>query len=66
MLYSKQDRDPYDAGAGMMPIDKTVVKQKLMSPAAEQMADHATDAAGLMKALGNESRLMILCTLADG
>ena len=30
-----------------------------------EMADHAADAAGLMKALGNESRLMILCMLAD-
>jgi DNA-binding transcriptional ArsR family regulator len=29
------------------------------------MAEHASDAAGLMKALGNESRLMILCMLAD-
>jgi DNA-binding transcriptional ArsR family regulator len=27
---------------------------------------HAADAAGLMKALGNESRLMILCVLAEG
>jgi len=32
----------------------------------EQMRLHATDAAGLMKALGNESRLMILCNLAAG
>ena len=32
----------------------------------EQMQVHAADAAGLMKALGNESRLMILCTLAGG
>jgi DNA-binding transcriptional ArsR family regulator len=32
----------------------------------EQMRLHATDAAGLMKALGNESRLMILCSLAGG
>lgn len=32
----------------------------------EHMRAHATDAAGLMKALGNESRLMILCTLATG
>ena len=32
----------------------------------EEMAEHAADAAGLMKALGNESRLMILCTLASG
>ena len=32
---------------------------------ANDMAEHAADAAGLMKALGNESRLMILCMLAD-
>ena len=32
----------------------------------EQMRLHASDAAGLMKALGNESRLMILCSLAGG
>ena len=32
----------------------------------EQMRIHASDAAGMMKALGNESRLMILCTLASG
>ena len=30
------------------------------------MRNHAEDAAGLMKALGNESRLMILCMLAEG
>ena len=30
------------------------------------MSEHAADAAGLMKALGNESRLIILCMLADG
>ncbi|MBT8102636.1 MAG: metalloregulator ArsR/SmtB family transcription factor [Gammaproteobacteria bacterium] len=34
--------------------------------AADDMREHASDAAGLMKALGNESRLMILCMLADG
>jgi DNA-binding transcriptional ArsR family regulator len=33
---------------------------------AGEMQDHASDAAGLMKALGNESRLMILCILAEG
>jgi len=33
---------------------------------AADMRDHAADAAGLMKALGNESRLMILCVLAEG
>ncbi len=32
----------------------------------EQMQVYASDAAGLMNALGNESRLMILCTLAAG
>jgi len=31
-----------------------------------QMHLHAADAAGLMKALGNESRLLILCALVDG
>jgi len=35
------------------------------SPASD-MKVHASDAAGLMKALGNESRLMILCVLAEG
>jgi DNA-binding transcriptional ArsR family regulator len=35
-------------------------------PASRDMQDHAGDAAGLMKALGNESRLMILCILAEG
>ena len=33
---------------------------------AAEMKEHAADAAGLMKALGNESRLMILCLLAEG
>jgi DNA-binding transcriptional ArsR family regulator len=31
-----------------------------------EMRPHAKDAAGLMKALGNEARLVILCTLAEG
>jgi len=35
------------------------------STALERMRQRAPDAAGLMKALGNESRLMILCTLAE-
>jgi len=50
----------------MMTADKTIVKQRSTSPSAEQMSSHSADAAGLMKALGNESRLMILCVLADG
>ena len=33
---------------------------------AHKMKMHAVDAAKLMKALGNESRLMILCTLVEG
>ena len=33
---------------------------------ADLMQEHAADAAGLMKALGNESRLMVLCLLAEG
>ena len=35
-------------------------------PSMEQMRKHAPDAAGLMKALGNESRLMVLCSLTEG
>jgi DNA-binding transcriptional ArsR family regulator len=45
---------------------KTAKNQKDIEFMMEQMKLHAADAAGLMKALGNESRLMILCTLASG
>ena len=41
-------------------------KKSTRAPAAVDMQDHASDAAGLMKALGNESRLMILCVLTEG
>jgi len=41
-----------------------------MSPTAtinlEEMKEHAGDAAQLLKALANENRLMVLCTLAEG
>ena len=49
-----------------MTANKQLSKQRLISPSAEMMSDHAADAASLMTALGNESRLMILCMLADG
>ena len=35
-------------------------------PPVDEMKEHAADAARLMNALGNESRLMILCMLAEG
>ena len=41
-------------------------RKSTQMPAAADMREHASDAAGLMKALGNESRLMILCVLAEG
>jgi len=41
-------------------------EQDVVTDRAERMRAHAPDAAGLMKALGSESRLMILCTLAEG
>ena len=50
----------------MAKIQETEQIQEDMEPMMEQMRLHASDAAGLMKALGNESRLMILCTLASG
>jgi len=40
-------------------------KQSVTARLGEQMHAHAAEAAGLMKALGNENRLMILCVLAD-
>lgn len=43
----------------------SVVRNGTGSPASD-MEGHASDAASLMKALGNESRLMILCVLAEG
>ncbi|MDH3533030.1 MAG: metalloregulator ArsR/SmtB family transcription factor [Gammaproteobacteria bacterium] len=45
---------------------KAQKKHKLELLPAELMRAHAADAADLMKALGNESRLMILCVLGDG
>ena len=51
----------------MMTVDeKQFDNQQLETHPARDMKDHAADAAGLMKALGNESRLMILCMLTEG
>jgi DNA-binding transcriptional ArsR family regulator len=50
----------------MAEAQKAVEKQDAMLHRLEQMREHAPDAAELMKALGSESRLMILCTLAEG
>ena len=50
----------------MMSEMKSEDKQALTSQSMEQMREHAPQAASLMNALGNESRLMILCTLAQG
>jgi ArsR family transcriptional regulator, virulence genes transcriptional regulator len=44
----------------------TAVRRQAAASPTDQMREHAPDAAKLMKALGNESRLMILCTLAEG
>lgn len=33
---------------------------------AEQMAEHATDAANLLRAMASEHRLMVLCSLVPG
>jgi len=46
--------------------EKSLNKQGATGIPKPEMKEHAHDAAGLMKALGNESRLMILCTLAEG
>jgi len=41
-------------------------KQQIDDAQLQEMQSHAADAATLMRAFGNESRLMILCTLASG
>lgn len=50
----------------MISIKEEPTKKAFSAPPANQMQEHAADAAGLMKALGNESRLMILCLLTEG
>jgi DNA-binding transcriptional ArsR family regulator len=42
------------------------MQQNIESDALEEMKPHAKEASGLMRALGNEARLMVLCTLAEG
>jgi DNA-binding transcriptional ArsR family regulator len=55
---------PPEATAGN--ARKVVLKQLDTTQQIEAMRVHAADAAGLMKARGNESRLMILCALSEG
>ena len=55
-----------ESGITMAVAPKSKEKQKLEMLPAELMREHAADAADLVKALGNESRLMILCVLGDG
>ena len=50
----------------MNAISKPTSNEAGFPAEAEPMREHAADAAALMKALGNESRLMILCLLAEG
>jgi len=47
-------------------IENQIEKQIVMDDTGTNMREHAADAARLMNALGNESRLMILCMLAEG
>ena len=45
---------------------QSVKNHTVMGDPGSPMREHAADAARLMNALGNESRLMILCMLAEG
>lgn len=49
-----------------METQEKYVNHEVGSTSPEAMREHASAAATLMKALGNESRLMILCLLAEG
>jgi len=42
------------------------MKQYVREDTLTELQQHAGEAAGLMKALGNESRLLILCALSEG
>ena len=44
---------------------RSAAKQDAATVSADLMQEHAADAARLMNALGNESRLMILCMLSE-
>ena len=50
----------------MMPDESKGPDELAGFPPASEMLTYASDAASLMKALGNESRLMVLCMLAEG
>ena len=43
-----------------------VATRKERRPILAQVEEHAADATVLLKALGNEQRLLVLCTLLDG
>ena len=50
----------------MNALSETINRKPTKNQPIAQMQHHAADAASLMRAFGNESRLMILCALADG
>ena len=50
----------------MSASDSIVATRKERRPILAQVEEHAADAAVLLKALGNEQRLLVLCTLLDG
>ncbi len=50
-----------------MPADGSLAAvRKERRPLLARVEAHASDAAALLKALGNEQRLVVLCTLLDG
>jgi len=46
--------------------DSIVATRKERRPILAQVEEHASDAAVLLKALANEQRLLVLCTLLEG
>ncbi len=50
----------------MTPAKKEHTDPMFPEEGVNQMREHAPAAAGLMSALGNESRLMVLCALTQG
>ncbi len=51
---------------GDLKMPLPVLSSEMGDDEIEQMVEHATDAAALLKAIGHEGRLMILCHLTTG
>src|SRR5271167_4594458 len=55
-----------ESGWAMVIEPASEIKRVRMQPQMAEVRGHVTNAAALLKALANEQRLLVLCTLLDG